>query len=123
MGTENYGADLQISLKLIGLGIEPDPDRMCDPKLVSPTLAPRPHLMLASAALIGLQLILHALSRLGSCYNTQPPCMPRVQVAEATQRVEARYEDALDSAVLRGVAARTRLVPQASHPSSTCPKA
>jgi predicted exporter len=35
------------------------------------------------------------------------------QVAEATQRVEARYEDAMDSAILRGVAARTRLVPQA----------
>ena len=47
--------------------------------------------------------------------------MPRVQVAEATQRVEARYEDALDSAVLRGVAARTRLVPQAIHPSHIRP--
>ncbi len=116
---------MQISLKLIGLGIEPDPDRMCDPKLVS-QVAPPHFLSNPASAELGrkVNVLFTRHKRHGGVsgfYNLFLRAALRSQVAEATQRVQSRYEDAMDRAILLGVAARTRLVPQASTAPSLLP--
>ena len=129
----------QISLKLIGLGIEPDPTRICDPAQVCP-VSPTPFLFILSCLsflLVWYELNVFLLKlvdtlqifnlvqeRFGKLWKTHKQSHYTkwlrnqskwgAQVAEATQRVLARYDDAMDRAVTHGLGPRSRIVPQVS---------